>query len=152
MPARQPLHSQWFRVCKPCPLHGCPGDTVEPVPDYDAFLLVSFGGPEGPDDVVPFLRNVTRGRGVPATRLEVGEGAPVIDKIRPYFNHPGFIEPFADATRTALGSLPPEASGAARLVFTAHSIPVGMAAASGSSAAGTAVAVPGGRYAAQLRE
>jgi ferrochelatase len=221
-----------------------PSDTVEPVPDYDAFLLVSFGGPEGPDDVIPFLRNVTRGRGVPATRLEevaehymafggvsplngqcrellaavgadfaargvdlplywgnrnwqpyltdtvaqmaaagvrravafvtsayssysacrqyrddieraraeVGKGAPVIDKIRPYFNHPGFIEPFADATRTALGSLPPEASGTARLVFTAHSIPVGMAAASGSSAAGTAVAVPGGWYAAQLRE
>src|SRR5882724_13219614 len=70
MPARQPLHSQWFPACKPCPLHGCPGDTVEPVPDYDAFLLVSFGGPEGPDDVVPFLRNVTRGRGVPATRLQ----------------------------------------------------------------------------------
>ncbi len=36
---------------------------------YDAFLLVSFGGPEGPDDVLPFLRNVTRGRGVPDDRL-----------------------------------------------------------------------------------
>lgn len=34
-------------------------------PPYDAFLLVSFGGPEGPDDVMPFLRNVTRGRNVP---------------------------------------------------------------------------------------
>ncbi len=33
--------------------------------DYDAFLLVSFGGPEGPDDVMPFLQNVTRGRGIP---------------------------------------------------------------------------------------
>jgi ferrochelatase len=85
-------------------------------------------------------------------RAEAGNGAPVIDKIRPYFNHPGFIEPFADATRAALGSLPPEASAAARLVFTAHSIPVGMAAASGSAEAGTAVAAPGGRYAAQLRE
>src|SRR5438046_2179960 len=41
---------------------------------YDAFLLVSFGGPEGPDDVLPFLRNVTRGRGVPEERLaEVAE-------------------------------------------------------------------------------
>ena len=40
------------------------------MPDYDAFLLVSFGGPEGPDDVIPFLRNVTRGRDVPAARLE----------------------------------------------------------------------------------
>jgi ferrochelatase len=39
------------------------------MPDYDAFLLVSFGGPEGPDDVMPFLRNVTRGRGIPDERL-----------------------------------------------------------------------------------
>ena len=37
---------------------------------YDAFLLVSFGGPEGPDDVIPFLENVTRDRGVPQERLE----------------------------------------------------------------------------------
>ena len=37
--------------------------------DYDAFLLVSFGGPEGPADVMPFLENVTRGRGVPRERL-----------------------------------------------------------------------------------
>src|ERR1700722_18532291 len=36
---------------------------------YDAFLLVSFGGPEGPADVLPFLRNVTAGRNVPAERL-----------------------------------------------------------------------------------
>lgn len=40
---------------------------------YDALLLVSFGGPEGPDEVVPFLENVTRGRGIPRDRLaEVG--------------------------------------------------------------------------------
>jgi len=39
-------------------------------PPVDAVLLVSFGGPEGPDDVLPFLRNVTRGRGVPADRLQ----------------------------------------------------------------------------------
>jgi ferrochelatase len=37
---------------------------------YDALLLVSFGGPEGPDDVIPFLENVTRGRNVPRNRLE----------------------------------------------------------------------------------
>src|SRR5215218_323858 len=36
---------------------------------YDALLLVSFGGPEGPEDVLPFLRNVTRGRNVPDERL-----------------------------------------------------------------------------------
>jgi len=41
---------------------------------YDALLLVSFGGPEGPDEVLPFLENVTRGRGIPRERLvEVGE-------------------------------------------------------------------------------
>ncbi len=41
---------------------------------YDALLLLSFGGPEGPDDVMPFLENVTRGRGVPHERLlEVAE-------------------------------------------------------------------------------
>ena len=38
--------------------------------DYDALLLASFGGPEGQDDVIPFLRNVTRGRGIPDERLE----------------------------------------------------------------------------------
>ena len=40
------------------------------VTPYDALLLVSFGGPEKPEDVVPFLENVTRGRGVPRERLE----------------------------------------------------------------------------------
>ncbi|HEY5783555.1 MAG TPA: ferrochelatase [Microlunatus sp.] len=41
---------------------------------YDAVLLLSFGGPERPEDVVPFLENVTRGRGIPRERLaEVGE-------------------------------------------------------------------------------
>ncbi|OCG75665.1 ferrochelatase [Microbacterium sediminis] len=37
---------------------------------YDAVILASFGGPEGQDDVIPFLRNVTRGRGIPEERLE----------------------------------------------------------------------------------
>ncbi|WP_261569306.1 ferrochelatase [Frankia gtarii] len=39
--------------------------------EVDALLLVSFGGPEGPDDVLPFLRNVTAGRDIPQSRLEV---------------------------------------------------------------------------------
>ena len=43
-------------------------------PSYDALLMVSFGGPEGPDDVLPFLENVTRGRNIPRARLlEVAE-------------------------------------------------------------------------------
>ena len=215
------------------------------MPDYDAFLLLSFGGPEGPDDVLPFLENVTRGRGVPAERLAevaahyhayggvspinaqcrdllaaigpalrsggidlplywgnrnwhpfiadtvrqmrddgvrraiafvtsayssysacrqylddidravdaAGPGAPRIDKIRPYFNHPGFIEPFAAAVAEALAQLPAAAQAGARVVFTAHSVRVGRAAACGSPSAGTAVpGAPGGRYAAELRE
>jgi ferrochelatase len=43
---------------------------VEVPTAYDAILLASFGGPEGQDDVIPFLRNVTRGRGIPEERLE----------------------------------------------------------------------------------
>jgi ferrochelatase len=43
---------------------------VEEAVAYDAILLASFGGPEGQDDVIPFLRNVTRGRGIPEERLE----------------------------------------------------------------------------------
>ena len=46
-----------------------PEHVEEPVA-YDAILLASFGGPEGQDDVIPFLRNVTRGRGIPEERLE----------------------------------------------------------------------------------
>src|SRR5215475_10161598 len=42
---------------------------TENLAGYDAFLLVSFGGPEGPQDVLPFLENVTAGRGVPRERL-----------------------------------------------------------------------------------
>ncbi|GGV06560.1 ferrochelatase [Actinomadura sp. LOL_016] len=178
---------------------------------YDALLLLSFGGPEGPDDVIPFLENVTRGRDIPRERLEeVGEhyylfggvspinrlcrelkaaieadfaahgvdvpvywgnrnwtpyladtvrqmkddgvqraaafvtsaysgfstndqylndiarareevpGAPEIDKLPVYWDRPGFLGPFTDATISALSDLPDDA----RLVFTAHSVPL----------------------------
>jgi ferrochelatase len=201
---------------------------------YDAVLLLSFGGPEGPDDVLPFLRNVVRGRGVPEDRVvavaehysrfggvspinaqcrellaalrpaldeagvtlplywgnrnwhpylsdtlatmrdegvqralafvtspygshsscrqylgdivsareAVGEGAPIIDKIRHFHDHPGFVEPLADGVRAALAKL-----GDGRLVFTAHSVPMWMAETSGPPDH-----PPGGRYVAQLRE
>src|SRR5262249_55994093 len=60
------------------------------MPDYAAFLLVPFGGREGPADVMPFLENVTRGRGVPRDRLaEVarhydlfGGGSPINQQCR----------------------------------------------------------------------
>jgi ferrochelatase len=74
-------------------------------------------------------------------RAAVGPGAPELAKLRHYFNHPGFVEPAADGVRAALATLPAPAE--ARLVFTAHSIPTSMEAASG----------PGGHlYSAQLRE
>ena len=44
---------------------------TSPVAPYDALLLFSFGGPDGPDDVLPFLRNVTAGKGIPDERLAV---------------------------------------------------------------------------------
>jgi ferrochelatase len=57
---------------------------------YDALLVLSFGGPEGPDDVLPFLRNVTRGRDVPDERLQIvaeqyrlfGGRSPINDQCR----------------------------------------------------------------------
>ncbi|MEV4756283.1 ferrochelatase [Micromonospora sp. NPDC049559] len=202
---------------------------------YDAVLLVSFGGPERPEDVLPFLANVTRGRGVPperlaevaehyqhfggvspinqqcrdllaairadfaahgvdlpvywgnrnwhpmladtvaqmrddgirhalafvtsayggysscrqylediaAARAAVGPDAPVIEKLRQFWDHPGFVEPHADAVRAALATLSPARRETTRLVFTAHSIPTSMAATAGPE---------GGRYEAQLRE
>jgi ferrochelatase len=194
-------------------------DTALP---YDALLVVSFGGPEGPDDVLPFLENVTKGHDVPPARLAavaaqyerfggvspinghtrrlvtalvdklgtdgpdlrvywgnrnwhplladvvaemaddgvrralafvtsafssysgcrqylndialaravVGPRAPEIDKLRVFFNHPGYIVPLAARTVASLNSLPVELRDEAVLVFTAHSIPVDMAGAS----------------------
>jgi protoporphyrin/coproporphyrin ferrochelatase len=203
---------------------------------YDAFLLLSFGGPEGPDDVLPFLHNVTRGRGVPDDRLAevtdhyqhfggvspintqnrsllaalredfaangidlpiywgnrnwkpyvadavremrddgrrralvfttsatssysacrqyrndlaqahrvAGDGAPELVKLRHYFDHPGFVAPLAESVREALQTLPANRRDRARLVFTAHSIPVSMNDASGPER--------NGLYEAQQRE
>ncbi|MDZ5087485.1 MULTISPECIES: ferrochelatase [Mycobacteriaceae] len=184
--------------------------------EFDALLLLSFGGPEGPEQVMPFLENVTRGRGIPRERLEsvaehylhfggvspinrinraliaeieaelarrgrrmpvyfgnrnwepyvedtvtqmrdngieraavfttsawggysgctqyqediargraaAGVGAPELVKLRQYFDHPLLVEMFADAIRDAAATLPAELRDKARLVFTAHSIPL----------------------------
>ena len=184
--------------------------------NYDALLLVSFGGPEGPDEVIPFLENVLRGKNVPRERLlkvaehyklfggispinqqnrnliqalqkelethgprlpiywgnrnwhpllpdtisemardgvrkalafatsayssysscrqyleniadarnVVGPGAPQIDKVRAFYNHPLFIEANVEQSRAALSTLP---QGDVTIVFTAHSIPTVMA-------------------------
>jgi len=185
---------------------------------YDSFLLVSFGGPEGPDDVMPFLENVLRGKNVPrermlevaehyshfggvspineqnrnllevikdefqksdidlpvywgnrnwhpmltdtirqmrddrcrrtlafftsmfssysgcrqyreniiASRAEVGDDAPVIDRLRLGFNHPGFIDAVSQSANDAIGSLVSKGEHSI-VLFTAHSIPMSMA-------------------------
>ena len=187
--------------------------------NYDALLFLSFGGPNGPEDVIPFLENVLRGRNVPRERmLEVAEhyyhfggaspinaqnealiaalqqelesrglslpiywgnrnwhpfltdtlkqmqkdgvrkalayvtsafscysgcrqyrediaraqealgpDAPEVHKLRPFFNHPGFVEAMTDNVRQALEAIPAERRVSAHLVFTAHSIPMSMA-------------------------
>jgi ferrochelatase len=208
---------------------------VETPVAYDAIVLAGFGGPEGQDDVIPFLRNVTRGRGIPDERLEevahhyrhFGGVSPInqqnrelkaaleaelaargidlpviwgnrnwdpyladalreakergfttllglatsayssysscrqyredfamaleatglddelrIDKVRQYFDHPGFVEPFVDGVRAALAGLAERgiADSAIRVLFATHSIPTGDADRSGPS---------GGAYPAQ---
>lgn len=56
--------------------------------EFDALVVASFGGPEAPDDVVPFLRRVTQGRGIPDERLaEVGEHYSHFDGVSPLNGH-----------------------------------------------------------------
>ncbi|MBB6050660.1 ferrochelatase [Armatimonas rosea] len=63
---------------------------------YDALLLLSFGGPEGPDDVLPFLQNVTAGRNIPAERLlEVAE----------HYHHFGGVSPINGQNRALIEAL-----------------------------------------------
>lgn len=79
------------------------------LPDYDALLVLSFGGPEGEDEVIPFLENVTRGRGIPRERLkQVGE----------HYFHFGGVSPINAQNRELIANL--EAELAAR----GHEIPV----------------------------
>ena len=186
---------------------------------YDAILLISFGGPERREDVMPFLENVTRGRNIPHERLlevaehyyhfggkspindqcrelmaalgreldghgirlpiywgnrnwaplladalrqmrndgvkralglvtsayssysgcrqyrenvaaaqaEVGEGAPAVDKLRVFYNHPGFVEASVLRVREALAQWPENERASVHFVATAHSIPSSMA-------------------------
>lgn len=70
---------------------------------YDAILLSSFGGPEGQDDVIPFLRNVTAGRGIPDDRLE---------EVATHYRHFGGVSPINEQNRQLKAAL--EAELAAR--------------------------------------
>ena len=63
---------------------------------------------------------------IAAARAAVGESAPVIDKLPPFWGHPGFAAANADRVAVALARIPEERRAGARLVFTAHSIPVSM--------------------------
>jgi ferrochelatase len=73
---------------------------------------------------------------------EVGADAPRLDRLRHYFNHPGFVEPMVDATLAALAELNAAVRHDARLLFVTHSIPITMNEASGPT---------GGGYVAQHR-
>lgn len=186
---------------------------------YDAVLLLSFGGPEKPSDVLPFLENVLRGKNVPQQRMlevaehyylfggispinaqnralltalvhelnqggphlpvywgnrnwhplledtlrqmaddgirralafvtsafgsysgcrqyledierarrEVGPDAPQVDKLRIFYNHPGFVEPMAERVKAALDKVDAERRDSVKLIYTAHSVPLTMA-------------------------
>ncbi|MBC7443504.1 MAG: ferrochelatase [Ramlibacter sp.] len=68
---------------------------------YDAVLLLGFGGPEGQDDVIPFLRNVTRGRGIPETRLET---------VATHYRAPDGVSPVNGQNRALRAALEAELS------------------------------------------
>lgn len=69
--------------------------------NYDAVLLASFGGPEGQDDVIPFLRNVVAGRGIPDERLE---------EVAVHYRSNGGISPINGQNRALLAALRSEIS------------------------------------------
>ncbi|SEB50133.1 ferrochelatase [Paramicrobacterium humi] len=66
---------------------------------YDAILLASFGGPEGQDDVIPFLKNVTRGKGIPEERLE---------EVAVHYRHHGGVSPINEQNRDLKAALEAE--------------------------------------------
>ena len=90
------------RAPPPPPRPTGPEHVTEPT-DYDAILLAGFGGPEGQDDVIPFLRNVTRGRGIPEERLE---------EVAHHYRHFGGVSPINEHNRELKAAL--EAELAAR--------------------------------------
>src|SRR5262245_4173846 len=66
---------------------------------YDALLVLSFGGPEGPDDVMPFLENVAGGRGIPRARLE---------EVAVHYHHFGGVSPITGQNRALIAALEAE--------------------------------------------
>ncbi|QCR20565.1 ferrochelatase [Agrococcus sp. SGAir0287] len=84
------------RVASATPAAQAGPEHVEQPTAYDAVLLSGFGGPEGQDDVIPFLRNVTRGRGIPDERLE---------EVSHHYRHFGGVSPINDQNRALLQAL-----------------------------------------------
>jgi protoporphyrin/coproporphyrin ferrochelatase len=72
------------------------GDVGDAAGAFDAFLLLSFGGPEGPDDVLPFLRTVTLGRNVPDERLAA---------VAEHYYHFGGVSPINAQNRALLAAV-----------------------------------------------
>src|ERR1043166_1896244 len=66
---------------------------------YDAFLLISFGGPEGPEDVMPFLENVLRGKDVPRERMLA---------VAEHYQHFGGVSPINAQNRELLAPIEAE--------------------------------------------
>ncbi|RXZ40824.1 ferrochelatase [Agromyces binzhouensis] len=83
------------------PAQAGPAHVETPVA-YDAILLAGFGGPEGQDDVIPFLRNVTRGRGIPDERLE---------EVAHHYRHFGGVSPINEHNRELKAALEAELAG-----------------------------------------
>jgi protoporphyrin/coproporphyrin ferrochelatase len=73
--------------------------STRPTPPYDAILIVGFGGPEKPDDVMPFLENVTRGRNIPRERLL---------EVAGHYQHFGGVSPINSQVRDLISALRPE--------------------------------------------
>jgi ferrochelatase len=82
-----------------------------------AFVTSPYGGYSG---CRQYLEDIA------SARAAVGDGAPAVDKLRLFYNHPGFVEPLVERAATALSRVPSERRSA--LVFTAHSIPRALAA------------------------
>jgi ferrochelatase len=103
--------------------HPLLADTLQQMADdgvHRALALVTsaFGSYPG---CRQYLEDIER------ARLAVGPQAPQVDKLRLFYNHPGFIEAVAERVAAALEAVPPERRKTARLIYTAHSIPVAMA-------------------------
>ena len=77
---------------------------------YDAIMLLSYGGPNGPDDVLPFMRNATRGRGIPDERLL---------QVAAHYKRFGGVSPINACNQRLIADL------SAELARRGHDIPVG---------------------------